>query len=234
MNALTDRLKKWDIELSDIQLSQLDKYYNLLIEWNQKINLTAITEYEDVLIKHFLDSSALLNYLNLDGISLLDVGTGAGFPGLVLKIVNPSTNIVLVDSLNKRVNFLNSVISDLSLTGISAIHSRIEDLAHDSNYREKFDVVTSRAVANMSTLSEYCIPFVKTGGVFAPYKSGSIIDEVDSSKNAISILGGKINSVEEYVLPDTDYSRSIVFVDKIKQTDLKYPRKAGVPSKSPL
>ena len=234
MNALTDRLKKWDIELSDIQLSQLDKYYNLLIEWNQKINLTAITEYEDVLIKHFLDSSALLNYLNLDGVSLLDVGTGAGFPGLVLKIVNPSTNIVLVDSLNKRVNFLNSVISDLSLTGISAIHSRIEDLAHDSNYREKFDVVTSRAVANMSTLSEYCIPFVKTGGVFAPYKSGSIIDEVDSSKNAISILGGKINSVEEYVLPDTDYSRSIVFVDKIKQTDLKYPRKAGVPSKSPL
>lgn len=234
MNALTDRMKKWNIDLSDVQISQFERYYELLIDWNNKINLTAITEFEDVLIKHFLDSSALINYLDMDNINLLDVGTGAGFPGLVLKIVNPKINVVLVDSLNKRVNFLNLIISELSLSGISAIHSRIEDLAHDDNHREKYDVVTSRAVANMSTLSEYCIPFVKIGGIFAPYKSGNISDEVNSSKNAINILGGKINSVEEYILPDTDYSRSIVFIDKVKQTDSKYPRKAGVPSKSPL
>lgn len=234
MDLLIRSLGKWNIKLSITQVSQFNKYYELLIEWNKRMNLTAITDLEEVVQKHFLDSCALFNYINLENHTLMDVGTGAGFPGIPLKILAPDCNIVLVDSLNKRLNFLNEVIKELSLKNITTVHSRIEPLAHDKEYREKFDIVTSRAVAYLSVLSEYCLPFVKIGGVFAPYKSGNISDEISDAKKAISVLGGKINSVEEFDLPFSDYSRSIIMIDKVKSSPNKYPRRAGTPTKSPI
>lgn len=234
MNRLIELLKQWNIDIDDNIVNKFNRYYDLLIEWNEKINLTAITEPEDVLIKHFLDSSALLKYIDLSGKSIIDVGTGAGFPGIVLKILNPSCKITLLDSLNKRVLFLNEVITELGLKDIYSVHGRAEDFAHNSKYRENYDIVTSRAVANLSTLSEYCIPFAKAGGFFVPYKSGSIDEEIDEAKRALSILNSSVTKVEKYSLPDTDYERSLVFIHKDKSTTKQYPRKAGTPSKSPL
>lgn len=240
MNKLVNICNKINIEISDDQINCFEKYYELLIEKNKVMNLTAITDKEDVIVKHFIDSIALIPYLLDKGINInnklkiIDIGTGAGFPGLPLKIMMPDVKFTLLDSLNKRVSFLNEVIDELKLKDIEALHGRAEDYASDSKYREKYDICVSRAVANLSTLSEYCIPFVKEDGFFISYKAGESEEEINNSKNAIKILGGKINKVEEFVLPGTDVSRVFVFIRKQELTDKKYPRKAGVPAKKPL
>ena len=240
MNKLVNICNKINIEISDDQINCFEKYYELLIEKNKVMNLTAITDKEDVIVKHFIDSIALIPYLLDKGINInnklkiIDIGTGAGFPGLPLKIMMPDVKLTLLDSLNKRVSFLNEVIDELKLKDIEALHGRAEDYASDNKYREKYDICVSRAVANLSTLSEYCIPFVKEDGFFISYKAGESEEEINNSKNAIKILGGKINKVEEFVLPGTDVSRVFVFIRKQELTDKKYPRKAGVPAKKPL
>lgn len=234
MNKLRDLLLKWNIAIDDYQYDQFVRYYELLAEWNQKMNLTNICEKDDVIVKHFLDSSALLKYLDLSDKTLLDVGTGAGFPGVVIKILCPSCSITLMDSLNKRLVFLEEVIKELSLKDIVTVHSRAEDLAHTKNYRESFDIVTSRAVANLSTLSEYSIPFAKKNGFFIPYKSGNIDNELSGSERALHLLDSYVEKVEKFSLPDTDYERSLLFIRKKSSTNKLYPRKAGTPSKNPL
>jgi len=225
------------IKLSDKQYEQFDQYYELLVEWNSFMNLTGITDYEEVLLKHYVDSLVLnieeIGHNN-DNISLIDVGTGAGFPGLPLKIAHPQLNVVLLDSLNKRVKFLNQVIEDLGLEGIQAIHSRAEDGGRNKNLREQFDISVSRAVANLSTLSEYNLPFVKVGGYFVAYKSGDVDDEVKNAANAVKQLGGVIEKVDKFKLPYSDIERSLVFIKKIKNTPGRYPRKAGLPGKEPI
>ncbi len=229
------------IELSDKQLEQFDKYYELLVEWNKVMNLTAITEFNDVCKLHFVDSISSYKYFDFSSsdFSLIDIGTGAGFPGIPLKIVFPNLNVTLLDSLNKRLNFLNEVIDKLGLneTGsIRTIHGRAEDhcAPKAGTLRESFDLAVSRAVANMATLSEYCLPYVKVGGKFIAYKSEKAQDELKSAKGALHLLGGKLVSSEEFLLPDSDVSRTICIVDKVEATAKKYPRKAGTPSKQPL
>lgn len=234
MEKLREILNKIDIDISDKQLKQFNDYYELLVEWNSFMNLTSITEKDDVIIKHFLDSLMVLKFADVNGKSFIDVGTGAGFPGIPIKIMCPDSNVVLLDSLNKRVKFLNEVIDKLSLSNIQALHYRAEDGAHEDSLREKFDFCFSRAVSNLSTLSEYCIPFVKVNGQFISYKSSDSEEEINNSKNAIKILGGKIFKVENFELPDSDFGRSFVFIDKIDNTKNKYPRKAGMPKNSPL
>ena len=237
MNQFVNDLKEWNIVLSDEQLILFERYKDLLLEWNQKINLTAITDIDEIYKKHFLDSLSLIKCIdNLGNVSytLLDMGTGAGFPGIPLKIAFPNLNITLADSLNKRIDFLNLVIDELKLSNIKAIHARAEELGHDSDYREKYDLVVSRAVANLSVLSEYCIPFVKVDGMFVSYKSGNSSEEINSSKNAVGMLGGKIVNTVDFILPGSDFSRSNVCIKKIKPTEERFPRKAGTPSKKPL
>lgn len=228
-------LKKLNIDLSREQLQQFEDYYDLLIEWNKVMNLTAITEYEEVIKKHFVDSLSIVKALDMKEIeTVIDIGTGAGFPGIPLKIVFPHLKVTLLDSLNKRIKFLDEVIRKLELENITAIHGRAEDYAKKKDYREQYDLCVSRAVANLSTLSEYCIPYVKERGMFVPYKSGEIDDELFASRNAVNILGGKIQDVIKFQLPGTDIGRSFVKIRKIKTTQKKYPRKAGLPTKEPL
>lgn len=199
------------------------------------MNLTAITEYEEVVEKHFIDSLSIINAVDFSEIfNIIDIGTGAGFPGIPLKIAFPDINITLLDSLNKRVKFLNEVIEQLGLNNINAIHGRAEDYAKQKEYREQYDLCVSRAVANLSTLSEYCLPYVKINGLFIPYKSGDIDVELEKSEHAVSILGGVVSDVIRFQLPGTDIGRSFVKIKKIKSTGKKYPRKAGLPSKEPL
>ena len=225
--------KQIDIEFNDKQLNQFYDYMNLLLDWNEKINLTAITEPEEVILKHFIDSLTINKYIE-NNKTIADVGTGAGFPGIPLKIYRPDLNVVLVDSLNKRINFLNEVICKLDLKMISAIHSRIEDFGKDKKHRENYDYVTARAVANLTTLSEYLIPISKVGGKCICMKGNDIKEEINNSRNAVNILGGKINEIDEFYLPSSDISRNVIIIEKIKNTPNKYPRKAGMPSKEPL
>ena len=225
--------KRIDIEFNDKQLNQFYEYMNLLLEWNKKINLTAIIEVEEIILKHFIDSLTINKYIG-ENKTLVDVGTGAGFPGIPLKIYRPDLKVTLVDSLNKRINFLNEVISKLDLKDINTVHNRIEDFGKDKKYRESFDYVTARAVANLTTLSEYLIPISKVNGKCICMKGNDIEEEVNSSKNAINLLGGKINKIDYFELPNSDISRNIIVIDKIKETPNKYPRKAGLPSKEPL
>lgn len=221
------------IELTDLQLNAFETYYDMLIDRNKVMNLTAITEFDEVMDKHFLDSVYLFRSIELKAdYKLIDIGTGAGFPGIPLKIVFPELKITLLDSLNKRVGFLNDVIDELNLNDIEAIHGRAEDIARDKTYRASYDIAVSRAVANLSTLSEYCLPFVKIGGKFVSYKSGDCADEVDNAKAAIHLLGGKINKIDEFSYSNN--SRSFIVIDKVMNTSNKYPRKAGLPSKKPL
>ena len=237
MNQFIKDLKEWNIDISDEQLELFEKYTALLLSWNEKINLTAITDVNDIYKKHYLDSISFvkcIDNLSCKDYSLLDLGTGAGFPGIPLKIMYPNLKITLVDSLRKRVDYLNLVIVELGLKDITAIHSRAEVLAHDNKYREQYDIVVSRAVANLSVLSEYCIPFVKVGGVFISYKSGESMEEITNASNAIGMLGGKRAKAVEFVLPDSDYSRCNVVIEKKKNTEDRFPRKEGVPSKRPL
>lgn len=223
------------ITLSEKQIQQFIRYYELLVEWNSFMNLTAITEYEEVMEKHFVDSLAAVKVCDFYQVkSLIDIGTGAGFPGIPLKIAFPHLEVVLLDSLNKRTKFLNEVINQLGLENIRTIHGRAEDYAKQKEYREQFDVCVSRAVANLSTLSEYCIPYVRNMGEFISYKSGKIEEEVEQSRKAVLILGGKISRIEKFCLADTDMERSFVIIKKEKKSPRKYPRKAGMPSKEPL
>ena len=236
MEQFIKDLKEFNIDITNEQLEKFEKYTSLLLDWNEKINLTAITDIPDIYKKHYLDSLSIVKCIDVTDkeYTLLDLGTGAGFPGIPLKIMFPNLNITLVDSLNKRIDFLNIVIDELNLENINAIHSRAESLAHNDNYREQFDFVVSRAVANLAVLSEYCIPFVKPEGYFVSYKSGNSKDEIVQSKNAIGMLGGKLTSVTDFILPNSDLSRSNVLIKKIKHTEERFPRKEGTPSKKPL
>lgn len=241
-SKMINDLESINIELTDHQIEQFDKYFNLLVKWNEVMNLTAITEFNDVCQLHFVDSIMAAPYFDFtkEGLTLIDVGTGAGFPGVPLKIVFPSLKVTLLDSLNKRLNFLNEVINELGLNedggSIETVHGRAEDFskAKGGVLREKFDIGTARAVANMSTLSEYILPYVKVGGSFVAYKSNKINEEIDLSKSAIKILGGTLSSVNNTFLPGSDIERSIVIINKSKSTPKLYPRKAGLPSKQPL
>ena len=230
---LKENMKKIDIDVTDLQIKKFFKYMNLLIEWNQKMNLTAIIEPKEIIVKHFVDCGTLLKYLE-NNEKVIDIGTGAGFPGIPLKILNESINITLVDSLNKRVNFLNEVVAELNLNNINVIHSRAEDLARNMEYRERFDKVVSRAVANLTTLSEYDLPFLKLKGKFLGMKSFEIEEEVNEARKAIRILGGKIEKVDKFTLIDSDIGRSIVIISKESKTPKQYPKKGGKPLKEPL
>jgi 16S rRNA (guanine527-N7)-methyltransferase len=239
MEYNTDKFKSGlsdlGIELTEKQIDQFLTYYEMLVEKNKVMNLTAITEFDEVIEKHFLDSLSLIKVKDLHNrTNVLDLGTGAGFPGIPLKIAFPELNITLMDSLNKRILFLQDVINELGLTDIEAVHGRAEEAARNKKYREKYDLCVSRAVANISTLSEYCLPFVKVGGQFISYKSGNIDEELDSAKKGIKILGGTITDVHKFDLGENKQGRSFVIIDKNQPTPKTYPRKAGTPSKNPL
>lgn len=223
------------IKLSEEQKTQFLQYYELLVEWNSFMNLTAITEFDQVITKHFLDSLSLVKVCEVAQAGrILDVGTGAGFPGIPLKIAFPDVEVVLLDSLNKRVKFLNEVIGQLGLSKITAIHGRAEDFARQKDYREQFDLVVSRAVANLSSLSEYCLPYVKVGGRFVSYKSGKLSEELTAAQKAIHVLGGEAKEPVYFQLTGTEVERSFVCIEKGKATPKKYPRKAGTPAKEPI
>lgn len=229
------QLRELSIELNDVQKQQFHKYYELLIEWNKVMNLTGITEYEEVNEKHFVDSVAIVKALKMDEIhSVIDIGTGAGFPGIPLKIAFPHLHVVLLDSLKKRVNFLDTVIKELDLKDIETLHGRAEDYAKKIEYREKFDLCVSRAVANLASLSEYCIPYIRVGGMFISYKSGNIDDELEHSKKAVNVLGGAVLDTVKFQLPGTEIGRAFVKIEKKKSTEKKFPRKAGLPTKEPI
>lgn len=232
---LNDGIKEFELSLSDTQVQQFMMYYELLIEQNKVMNLTAITAFDEVCIKHFLDSISLCKAIDCtQEYTVIDIGTGAGFPGIPLKIVFPNLKITLLDSLGKRVKFLDEVIAHLGLYDVQTIHGRAEDFAKPDVLREQFDICVSRAVANLSTLSEYCIPYVKEGGYFVSYKSEKLSEEVSAAKKAIEILGGKVVTQHEFLLPNSDIYRTLLKIQKIAPTPKKYPRKAGLPSKDPL
>jgi 16S rRNA (guanine527-N7)-methyltransferase len=232
---LKDGFNKLNLSYDSIKNEKFEKYKNLLKEWNQKINITAINDDEEIYIKHFLDSVIILDKnMENEKKRIIDIGTGGGFPGVPLKISNSNYEVTLLDSLKKRIDFLSIVIKELDLKDMHLIHGRAEDFGQDKNYREEYDICVSRAVAQLNVLSELCIPFVKVGGYFAAYKSENIAEEINSSKSAIAKLGGKITEVKEIKLPGSDIVRKIVIIEKIKNTDKIYPRKAGKPSKDPL
>lgn len=240
-STLMQGLEAFRIDIDEQTAEKLYHYYELVIEKNKVMNLTAITEEMEFVQKHLIDSLAIVNAgeeirkkLEAGNISMIDVGTGAGLPGIVLKIVFPDIRIVLFDSLRKRLRFLDEVIGALSLKDITTLHGRAEDIGQSRQYRETYDLVVSRAVANLSTLSEYCLPLTKQGGLFISYKGSEVDEETEAAGHAIRLLGGRVYTVGKYVLPETDMSRSLVVVDKVKRTPAQYPRKAGIPSKSPL
>ena len=230
---IRESLKELNIELSEKQLNQFYNYMNILIEWNKVMNLTNITETEEIIQKHFVDSLTILKSIK-ENDSIIDVGTGAGFPGIPIKIAFPETKITLLDSLNKRIKFLEEVINKLELKNIETIHGRAEEVAHNKKYREKYDIAIARAVAPLNVLSEYLLPFVKIGGYAICMKGVKGKEEAEEGKNAIKILGGKITNSREFNLPNTEMARTIIQIEKIKNTEKKYPRKAGTPTKMPL
>ena len=230
-------LEELNITLTDEQIEQFLQYYEMLVEKNKVMNLTGITEYEEVIQKHFLDSLSLIRVIPdiaSQKLTVIDLGTGAGFPGIPLKIAFPELEITLMDSLNKRILFLQEVIDALGLKKVSAVHGRAEEMASNATHRQQYDLCVSRAVSNLAVLTEYCLPFVKKGGLFVSYKSADSDAEIQEGKKAISILGGKLTSVDKFQLPDSDLRRALVCIKKVKDTPKKYPRKAGMPSKEPL
>lgn len=230
-------LEELNITLTDEQIEQFLQYYEMLVEKNKVMNLTGITEYEEVIQKHFLDSLSLIRVIPdiaSQKLTVIDLGTGAGFPGIPLKIAFTELEITLMDSLNKRILFLQEVIDALGLKKVSAVHGRAEEMASNATHRQQYDLCVSRAVSNLAVLTEYCLPFVKKGGLFVSYKSADSDAEIQEGKKAISILGGKLTSVDKFQLPDSDLRRALVCIKKVKDTPKKYPRKAGTPAKLPL
>ncbi|QUH19348.1 16S rRNA (guanine(527)-N(7))-methyltransferase RsmG [Alkaliphilus sp. B6464] len=234
-DILKDGSKEMNVEITDHQVDQLIKYKDILLEWNQKMNLTAIEEEKEVMIKHFLDSLSCIQtkYLKTEG-RMIDVGTGAGFPGVPLKIALPNIELTLLDSLKKRIGFLEEVCRETNLTNVEFLHGRAEDFGQDKAHREKYDYAVSRAVAALNVLVEYCLPFVKVGGYFICQKGPGLIEELPEAKNAIKILGGEVVDQIVVDLPFSDITHHILVIKKIKQTPIKYPRKAGKPSKEPI
>lgn len=230
---MAEKLKKIEVDISTNDTEKLYQYMNLLLEWNQKINLTAITDSNVIILKHFIDSITINKYLK-NVTRIMDIGTGAGFPGIPLKIIHPEVQFTLVDSLNKRISFLEEVCDKLELEQIECLHTRAEELAKKYQYRDKYDIVTSRAVARLATLLEYMLPFVKIGGVCICMKGANIQNELKEATKAIQVLGGELEKVEKFTLPDTDMERNIVIIKKVRVTPNMYPRKAGVPSKQPI
>ncbi len=230
---LTEKLRKIQIDISDIQIKQFYDYMNLLIEWNKKINLTAIIEPDEIILKHFIDSLTINNEIKR-GDKIADIGTGAGFPGIPIKILNPENEVVLIDSLNKRLIFLDEVINKLGLKNISTVHARAEEIGHNKMYREQFDIVTSRAVAKLNVLLEYMKPLTKIGGKCICLKGPNIEQEISEAKNALEILGGEITKISEITLPGSDNKRTIINVLSVKHLPNRYPRKPGAPTDSPL
>lgn len=225
--------KKLNIELTKQQSEQFYKYTTMLLDWNTRINLTSITEIQDVITKHFIDSLTILKYIKEED-KVIDVGTGAGFPGLPIKIVKPKIEVTLLDSLNKRVKFLNETIKEIETKNITTIHLRAEDAGRLQEHREQYNVVVSRAVAPMNTLLEYMMPFAKVNGICICMKGSKADEEINKSNKAISKLGGKIEKIETFQLPETDINRTIIIVKKIKEITDEYPRKAGIPNQKPL
>lgn len=235
INLLIGGCKEIGIEITDSQIYQFEKYYSMVIDWNSKINLTAITDEKEFIIKHILDSLLVVRAINFKDInSIIDIGTGAGFPGIPLKIIFNNINFTLLDSLKKRINFLKLVCDELDLKKIKCIHGRAEDYGSNPQYRETYDLCVSRAVSNLAVLSEYCIPFIKINGNFISYKSSNSNKEIDESKRAIQILGGKISNISSYELPNSNIDRTFVNIIKTSSTNVKYPRKAGKPLKNSL
>ena len=223
------------LTVNEQQKKQFVRFYEYLTEKNKVMNLTGITEFEEVLVKHFLDSLTCVKALDMTKVKrVIDIGTGAGFPGVPLKIMFPEITFTLLDSLRKRVNFLEETFDLTGLTKIEAIHGRAEEFARYKNHREKYDVCVSRAVSNLATLSEYCLPYVRKGGYFISYKSGKVQEETEQAAKAVKILGGEIKDIIYFQLPDSEIERSLVLIEKIKNTPQKYPRKAGTPAKEPL
>lgn len=234
-SRMEQALSEWELELNDEQKNMFEIYYDMLVEKNKVMNLTAITDFDEVVEKHFLDSLSLVQIENLaEKKKIIDIGTGAGFPGIPLKIMFPDLEVTLADSLKKRILFLQDVIRELGLKDIDAVHGRAEDLSRDPEYRETYDLCVSRAVANLSVLSEYCLPFVSLGGKFIPYKSSDIDSEVSDAKKAVFVLGGEIDEILKFDLIDGSIHRSLIVINKVKKTPKAYPRKAGMPSKNPL
>jgi len=231
---LKNTIIDWNFTLDDKQINQLDLFYEMLVEKNKVMNLTAITEFDEVIVKHFADSLSIGKVMPSNINTVCDLGTGAGFPGIPMAIAYPNIQFTLIDSLNKRIKFLQEVVDALGLKNVTLIHARAEEAGRNKLYREHFDLVVSRAVANISTLSEYCLPLVKLNGYFISFKSGDIKEEVSLSGNAIQKLGGSMKEPVYFSLPDTDISRSFIIIDKKKSTPKAYPRKAGTPSKEPL
>jgi len=236
-NNFYEKLKieaeKLEIKLDEEQLKKFYKYMELLIEWNKKINLTAIIEPKEVITKHFIDSLTILKYIDKNA-SIVDVGTGAGFPGIPLKISNHNLKVTLIDSLNKRIIFLNEVIEKLELKKIKAIHSRAEEFGKNKDYRESYDIAVSRAVARLNILAEYLLPIIKIGGKCICMKGPDTQEEIDEAKTAINVLGGEIEEIKEFALPGTEIKRTVIIINKIKSTPNKFPRKAGTPTKEPI
>ena len=230
---IEEKSSKIDINLDNEICNKLYNYMNLLLEWNEKINLTAITDEKEIILKHFIDSFTINKFIN-SGDIMLDIGTGAGFPGLPIKIIRPEVDVFLMDTLNKRINFLNEVIELLQLKKIEAFHSRAEEMAKNNKFREKFDVVTSRAVAKLNILLEYMLPYTKVNGKCLCMKGPNIEEEIKEAEKALKILGGEIEKIEKIILPDSNIERKIIIIRKKSATPLKYPRKAGMPTKEPL
>lgn len=230
-------LSKHNFELTDKQKQQFKLYFKMLIEVNEHVNLTRITEEDEVYLKHFYDSITPLFTFGAvfkDGATLCDVGAGAGFPSIPLKILKPGLKVTIVDSLQKRLNFLKDLISELGLTDVELVHGRAEDVGQNKLYRERFDIVTARAVARMSVLSEYCLPLVRKDGYFVALKGPKAEDELDDGKKALEVLGGKLIKDEELTLPESEEERTLVLVQKVKSTPKKYPRQAGTPRRKPI
>lgn len=231
----TDSLEQLDLLISSEQMEQFLKFYDILVEKNKVMNLTGITEFNEVVIKHFVDSLSIVKIMDMNKVdSVIDMGTGAGFPGVPIKIMFPEINVLLMDSLNKRIKFLQEASEYCGLANVDFVHGRAEELGRNKAYREKYDLCVSRAVADLSVLAEYCMPFVKKRGSFICYKSANSNEEIENAANAIKLLSGKINGKIDFVLPNSDFKRTLLKIDKVKGMSKAYPRRAGVPSKNPL
>ncbi|MCK9217976.1 MAG: 16S rRNA (guanine(527)-N(7))-methyltransferase RsmG [Firmicutes bacterium] len=232
---LENGFKELNIRINKKSIDELLLFKDMLLEWNKKINLTSITDNQEIFIKHFLDSATCMatGYIR-DGFEVVDIGTGAGFPGLVLKILNNKINITLLDSLKKRTNYLENLVTNLGLKNVEIIHGRAEEYGNKEGYREKYDVALSRAVASINVLLEYCLPYIKEGGYFLCQKGPNFKDELKEAEKAIKVLGGKINEIKEFILPGSDIKRNIIVIEKIYKTPAKYPRKAGKPTSNPI